>query len=65
MKKKSWMDTCVKNDAEIRYGRFQKIINNCILQNKLTKKYAYHSAFWVYHAHISIYLSIYILLRKD
>ena len=32
---------------------FEKI-NNCILRNKLTKKYVDHSAFCADHAHIYI-----------
>ena len=36
-----------------------KKINNCILQNKLTKKYAYHNPFCVDHAHIYIYIYIF------
>ena len=54
--KKRWDGhTRVKNDVEIRCGHFQRIINNCILWNKLTKKYAYRSAFCVDHARIYIY----------
>ena len=47
-----------KNDVEIRCGHFQKIVNNCILRNKLTKKYADHSALCVGHAHIYLYFYI-------
>ena len=36
----------------MRCGHFQKIINNCILWNKLTKKYVDHTALCVDHAHI-------------
>ena len=57
------MDTCVENDVEIRCGHFQKIINNCILWNKLTKKYADHSAFCVDHAHIYIYIYFKLLMQ--
>ena len=37
---------------KIKCGHFRKIINNCILWNKLTKKYADHNNFCVDHAHI-------------
>ena len=50
------------NDAEIECGHFRKIINNCIMRKKLTKKYAHHTAFYVDHAHIYIFFK---LLMQD
>ena len=46
------------NNVEIRCGHFRKIINNCILRNKLTKKYTDDSAFCVDHAHIYIIINV-------
>ena len=62
MKKRWDGHACVYNDVEIRCGHFQKIINNCKLRNKLTKKYADHSSFCVDHAHIYIYIYLFKLL---